>query len=168
MTKPSLYFDTNVLSVLHYSGNDIQCQSRQLITSEWWQTERRIFSLLTSKFTLIELQRGEWFGQYKASALGKRLKPLTFSRKVRELADVLLKRRIVPDAKDGDAIHLAFTLVYKVDYSLTWNYAHLANPNVERNLRKACNDFGWRMPILVSPESIPKQTLGQSIEWSSQ
>jgi hypothetical protein len=49
-------------------------------------------------------------------------------------------------------------------YLLTWNYAHLANPIAQAHLDTACRQAGWRAPLLVSPETIPRVALGQSIK----
>ena len=73
--------------------------------------------------------------------------------------------RIVPfdQSKIGDAIQLAFATVYRVDYLLTWNHAHLANVDVQRRLNEVNRSRGWRSPLLVSPETIPWAALGQTI-----
>jgi hypothetical protein len=60
-------------------------------------------------------------------------------------------------------VQLAFATVHGIDYLLTWNYAHLANLDTQGRLREINRRHGWRTPFLVSPETIPKVTLGQVI-----
>ena len=75
----------------------------------------------------------------------------------------MLDAGVVPPNKPGDAVQLAFATVHKIDYLLTWNYAHLANLDTQRKLESFCRKQGWRAPFLVSPETIPRQSLGQTI-----
>ena len=48
-----------------------------------------------------------------------------------ELAEIYLKRKIIPAKKKDDALHVAVATVFEMDAVITWNYSHLAN------LRKA-------------------------------
>lgn len=50
-----------------------------------------------------------------------------------------------------------------IDYLLTWNYAHLANPIAQGSLERICRSLRLRAPLLVSPESIPQVRFGQTI-----
>ena len=47
-----------------------------------------------------------------------------------------------------------------MDYLLTWNYAHLANPVAQRQLEVFCDAHELRAPLLVSPESIRSVRMG--------
>ena len=58
---------------------------------------------------------------------------------------------------------MAVAAAHEMDYLLTWNYAHLANPIAQERLREVCKRRKLRVPLLVSPESIPHVRLGQSI-----
>jgi hypothetical protein len=52
---------------------------------------------------------------------------------------------------------------HRIDYLLSWNYAHVVNPVAQRQLETACHKHGLRAPLLVSPESIPKASSGQTV-----
>mgnify|MGYP006910768656 CR=1 FL=1 len=58
---------------------------------------------------------------------------------------------------------MAIAAAHRMDYLLTWNYAHLANPIAQAHLDAACRQARWRAPLLVSPETIPRVTLSQTI-----
>ena len=62
-----------------------------------------------------------------------------------------------------DAAQLALATSHNMDYLLTWNYSHLANPITQARGEKVVERFGLRMPLLVSPESIPKVSFGYSV-----
>jgi hypothetical protein len=58
---------------------------------------------------------------------------------------------------------MAVSAAHEVDYLLTWNYAHLANPIAQKRLEAICGELHLRAPFLVSPESIPQVRFGQTI-----
>ncbi len=136
---------------------------RQLATREWWEHERSHFDIFASVFTETELRRGHYTGQTKVVQACLRLKYLPIRHAVHECASVLLNAGLIPPTKRGDAIQLALATVYEIDYLLTWNYAHLANVDVQRRLKELAARQRWKTTTLVSPESIPTVALGQSI-----
>ena len=162
-SNPTLYLDTNILSVLFYRGAHVGTLHQQMKTREWWADERKFFTIYSSVFTEGELRQGDFPGQPDAIALCRRLPRVPMTARVRECARVLLDAGVVPPNKPGDAVQLAFATVHKIDYLLTWNYAHLANLDTQRKLESFCRKQGWRAPFLVSPETIPRQSLGQTI-----
>ena len=99
----------------------------------------------------------------RALKLVRRLPYLPFIGAVQECSEVYLDEGLIPSARPGDAVQLAFATVHGIDYLLTWNYAHLANLHTQRKLKEINGRNGWRTPFLVSPETIPKVALGQII-----
>jgi predicted nucleic acid-binding protein len=166
MSKPTAYVDTNILSELFYRGGHVPNLARQLKTEEWWEQERRFYALVTSGRTedeLAELAEGEYRAKAAAPAAVRRLTFLRETPVVKRCAALFLATGLVPATKIGDAIQLAFATIHRIDYLLTWNHAHLANVEVQRRLDEVNRSQGWRSPLLVSPETIPWATLGQSI-----
>jgi len=161
--KPSVYVDTNILSYLHYLGSDAEALNCQRATREWWEQERPFFRLLASRTVDSELAAGEYPGQQRALSEVRRLPYLAYSRAVRDVQVMLLDAHVVPLAVPGDAFHLAFATVYRVDYLLSWNRAHLVSEETQGRLARFRAVFGLRTPLVVSPKSIPKAALGESI-----
>lgn len=70
----------------------------------------------------------------EADMAGKRLELLDgiplleLTDDVVSIAEVLLARQIIPTKAADDAIHIAVASVHRVDYLVTWNCKHLANP----------------------------------------
>ncbi|MGD0089172.1 MAG: hypothetical protein ABSE73_04570 [Planctomycetota bacterium] len=163
MSKPTVYLDTNIFSVLHYRGGDPGVLQKQRATHEWWEQERHFFRLLASKAVEGELAKGDYPGKERALAEVRRLPYLTFLPAVNEVTAKLFAAHIVPLMAPGDALQLAFATVHRVDYLLSWNRAHLVGPETQVRLARFRAASGWRTPLVVSPESIPKAALGQSI-----
>ena len=165
--RPSLYLDTNVLSALRYDGGSIQGMHRRLLTREWWGIERKHFAVFASQFTETELKRGEYPGQEEALAEVRRLPYLSYIKEVDRTAEVFVDSGVVPRGQFSDAIQLAFATVYVIDYLLTWNYAHLMNPEVQLRVSEINGRLGIRTPLIESPESMPKISFGQRIRRKS-
>ena len=69
----------------------------------------------------------------------------------------------MPESQQADAFHLAFAVVHRIDYLMTWNQAHLANPEMLPRLTALCKKWGWRAPLVMTPAQMPRATLGQAI-----
>lgn len=163
MGKPTVYLDANVISVLHYDGGSTFALLRKLATRDWWALERPFFQVWTSRSVVLELTEGQYRGQPEAIAEALRLQHLSFTAAVKHCATALVTETIVPASQRADALHLAFAVVHRIDYLLTWNHAHLANVETQQRLAVLCKERDWRAPVLASPDAIPKASFGQTI-----
>ncbi len=94
----------------------------------------------------------------------RRLRYLPATGSVSDLAEEIARLGIVPAKEEMDASHLAIATTHEMDFLLTWNYAHMANPVVQEQLDKLCESADLVAPLMVSPESIPQVRYGQSIK----
>jgi predicted nucleic acid-binding protein len=163
MIKPTVYLDANVISVLHYDGGSTFALLRKLATRDWWALEKPLFQVWSSRAAVLELTDGRYRGQPEAVAEALRLPHLPFTAAVNHCATALVGAEIVPSSQYADALHLAFAVVHRIDYLLTWNHAHLANVETQRKLGLLCRECGWYAPILASPDAMPKASFGQTI-----
>jgi len=163
MEKPTVYLDTNVFSAYWHEGRDVAAAARRLHTREWWKHERQHFSLFVSVTTLNELRAGTFRRQADCVKMARALPRLPMTQIAKQVLDMLLESRLIPDTKPGDALQMAVSAAHEVDYLLTWNYAHLANPVSQERLQSICRSLGLRAPLLVSPETIPQVRFGQSV-----
>lgn len=166
MHKPKVYLDTNIFSAYWHEGRDIAAAARRLHTREWWEQERRHFVVYVSVTTINELRAGSFRRQADCVKMAEALPCLPMTRKARHVLDALLESRLIPDTKPGDALQMAVSTAHEVDYLLTWNYAHLANPISQERLEAICRSLRLRAPLLVSPESIAQVRFGQTIRRS--
>ncbi len=163
MKRPTLYLDTTIISAFWYDGANIISIGRRLATRQWWETEDGNFDLWASDATEDELEAGWYRRQAEAVAMARRLRFRQTTRQVREFAAQLTGAGVIPTSKPGDALHMAIAAVNQTDYLLTWNYAHLANSTAQARLEDLCRNEGLDCPLLVSPETIPRVSLGQEI-----
>ncbi|MGD0092098.1 MAG: hypothetical protein ABSE73_19465 [Planctomycetota bacterium] len=163
MNKPTLYADTNIPSYLHYRGSDPKALEKQASTRQWWKEERPFFEVFASRVVEKELADGVFAGKDEALAEVRRLTYLVRTSAVRQTAERLLDAHVVPETVQDDAVHLAFAIVHGVDYLLSWNRAHLVNPDTQAKLAWFWATWGMRPPLVVSPDTIPKVALGENI-----
>ena len=135
--KPTVYLDTTIPSAYWYEGRDLFASGRRLMTRQWWDTERKHFSLLVSSVTEAELTEGDFPRQGECLKMVRRLRYLPITKAAQKLAEQLLAWRIVPASKPRDALQLSMATVHDVDYLLTWNCAHIANAAL-RDRIEAC------------------------------
>ncbi|MGH7213280.1 MAG: hypothetical protein ACREIT_00655 [Tepidisphaeraceae bacterium] len=73
---------------------------------------------------------------------------------VRELASTLVRERVMPGPVTGDAVHIATAVVYEMEYVLSWNVRHLANPNKLVHLQTVCARHAFTAPRIVTPDHV--------------
>ncbi len=70
------------------------------------------------------------------------------------LAGTLVAAGIVPQKAASDSLHIAVASAHRIDYLVTWNFKHIANPFLRDRLRAAVTDAGFEMPVMCSPEEL--------------
>lgn len=163
MGIPTIYLDTNIISAYWYKGADPTGLARRATTREWWNEERHHFAVRVSTATEDELSAGQYSRQVECLRFVRRLSYLSITSETRQIAMRLVEMGVVPPQKPGDALQMAVCAAHNIDYLLSWNYAHLVNPIAQARLEKTCDRLLVRAPLLVSPESIPRVALGQSL-----
>ena len=74
-------------------------------------------------------------------------------------AAVLIEQKVMPRPIAGDALHVAITVVARIDVLLTWNVRHLANPNKILHLNAICHESGYLAPRIVRPDDLKEMNL---------
>ena len=70
------------------------------------------------------------------------------------IASELVQNKIVPAKAAEDALHIAVATVYGVDYLLTWNCRHIANPEMQREISGFLEQKGLYLPFICTPEEL--------------
>ena len=155
MAKPRLYLETTIPSYLTaWPSRDPYVAKQQLITKEWWSDRREYFEIFVSDFVLEEAAEGD------PDAASERLKvlegfvSLETNKLVLELASLLIGPGLLPDRAATDAAHIAISAVHKMDYLMTWNCRHIANGEIEKQVRRICERQGFRCPTICTPHNL--------------
>jgi predicted nucleic acid-binding protein len=155
---PSAYIETTIPSyyVSRTSLNLLQA-SRQASTRMWWDSGCSGFDLFTSLEVIDEAAEGEEEMACRRLDLLKKAARLEITDDVGSLADRLVVSGLVPSKAASDAIHIAVASVHGMDYLVTWNFKHIANPFTRERLRTLVGDSGFRLPVMCSPDELLQQ-----------
>jgi hypothetical protein len=127
---------------------------RRRVTRQWWAEQALRFELVTSQATVDELAEGSYPGQGEAIALIGGIPRLEVDEEAQGIAEVYIRHYVMPDEDSGDALHLALASIREVDYLLTWNLRHLANPNKVEHIATINRRLGLLTPVILSPEQL--------------
>ena len=126
----------------------------QKLTRLWWETRRSLFRVYTSSFTLKEISGGD--SEASTLRLGslKGVQSLTITPEVEYQGFQIGKALQLPPKAMLDAFHVATCVVHQVDYLLTWNCTHLANPVLQKHLIEYCRISDLHVPVICTPEEL--------------
>jgi len=150
----SVYIETTVLSAHFSHREDAASVYRRDVTRQWWAQQSAQYELCTSLAVLAELQSGSYPGQQDAVELADSLARIEVSDEALGVAEVYVRHRLMPASRAGDALHLALATLNEIDYLLTWNIRHLANPNKVEHMTVINRRLGLLSPIVVSPDML--------------
>ena len=64
--------------------------------------------------------------------------------------EVAIELQIPPQARI-DAFHISMAAVHGIQFLLTWNCKHIANPENRPRIERACRDRGIEPPLICTP-----------------
>ncbi len=77
---------------------------------------------------------------------------LAYTNEVQDLADEYIRRKVLPEKSEADALHVAYSTVYEMDALVSWNFQHLANMNRRKRVMEVNLEKGYNFPVeLVTP-----------------
>jgi predicted nucleic acid-binding protein len=121
----------------------------------WWNNEASKFDLFISSEVAKELSDPAFKGRAKALEMLRNLSALEITEEVIQFGQLLVDERVMPSpAVAGDALHVAVAVVHRMDYLMTWNVKHLANPNKRIHFSVICARVGLTPPLLVTPDML--------------
>jgi hypothetical protein len=128
---------------------------RRETSLNWWATQARAFDLCISPEVVREISSQDFPASVRDPALEmlRGLKVLAFTEEVAVVAELLVRERVMPwPAVEGDAVHVAFTMVHRIEYLMTWNQKHLANPRKRTHLAVIGARLNLEVPQIVTPD----------------
>ena len=147
----SVYLETSVISALFDERPDPVCAAQYQQTRQWYEEEGHNYDLFSSAMAIEELRTGQYDHQMEAVCFAEALKLLQVNDEVLGVSRIYIDRTAIPRSKLGDAVHLAAASVHGMDYLLTWNCRHLANPNRVRQIAEINRRLGLMTPVIATP-----------------
>ncbi len=153
----TVYLETSIPSAYVTTRTDPGSLHRRQVTRAWWREQLPLYDVRVSDSVELELKQGDWPGQPEAIDLIDPLPRLAVEEEVMAIAARYVQERLTPADLFGDAAHLAVACLYEVDFLLTWNIRHLANPNKLDHLTVINRRLGLLTPQIVTPEMLWKE-----------
>ncbi len=147
----SVYLETSVISALFDERPDPVCVAQHQQTRQWYEEEAHNHDLFGSAMTVDELRSGKYDHQMEAVCFAEGLRLLPVDDEVLGVSQIYLDRTAIPRSKLGDAVHMAIASAHKMDYLLTWNCRHLANPTKVRQIAEINRRLGLLTPVIATP-----------------
>jgi predicted nucleic acid-binding protein len=126
MKKLKLYLET---SVWNFFFADDAPEKRDITKSFFQPINKNLYEIFISEIVIKEIndasepKKSTLFGLINKHAPME----LEVTEEASELAEIYIKRGVVPHGKINDALHIAIATVYEMDAVISWNYQHLAN-----------------------------------------
>nr|VFJ96994.1 MAG: PIN domain-containing protein [Candidatus Kentron sp. LFY] len=125
----------------------------QETTKEWWD-RRTDFDLTVSEFVLIEVARGDPDAAAERLNALKAIPEIEVTEQAAIIAEKLLLEAPLPGKARVDALHIAVAAIGGMDYLLTWNCTHIANPAFRPKIESVIRSFGYSPPIICTPQEL--------------
>lgn len=153
MSKPKIYIETTIPNFFYDFKN--QSNKKRIGTVFFWENSLKNFESLTSTATIRGLEatpKEEW--RISLLKFIDEIKIIEINEEAMELAEQYVKDKLVPQNYSADALHLAVTVINKIDYLLTWNIQHLAHPSKRKMFREYNACKGYYVTEIVTPEEL--------------
>jgi hypothetical protein len=149
--KKSAYIESTVPS--YGSAKDsfnILNQARKKLTNDFWSIRDR-FTLWLSQTVIDEISGGDKDAAIRRLDFVKGIEILPEPEGLNNLADIYQHITDIPDRAKADCVHLAYCVLLKMDYLVSWNMTHLG-PESQKKIHEYNEKHSLWTPILVTPE----------------
>ena len=151
----SVYLETTVIGYLASRPSaDLVTAGNQRLTLDWWTNHRSSFELFASQAVVAECSAGDPTAADERLIFLDGIPILEIDDEARQLAKTLLVDVPLPPKADVDALHIAIAALNAVDYLLTWNCKHIANPSLRRIIDDVLNAANVVPPIICTPQEL--------------
>ena len=151
----TVYIETTFISYLvARPSRDLLVAAHQQATKDWWIERRREFECFVSQVVLDEASAGDPDEAKARMEMISDFPVLEITEETESLAAGIINSGAIPSHAVRDAAHIAIATVSHMDYLLTWNCKHLANAQIIRRVAVVCNQTGYNMPVICTPEEL--------------
>jgi hypothetical protein len=153
--KPTVYLETTVIGYLAMRVSSIlRVAGNQQTTRDWWDNHRVDFDLFVSRFVVDECSQGDPVAARERLAYLEGVRFLQVPVEADSLAESLLAGVPLPEKAATDALHISAAAVNGIEYLLTWNCRHIANPSLRPRIERLCREMGFEPPVICTPQEL--------------
>lgn len=149
MRRLRLYLDT---TVWNFAFADDAPDHRAETLEFFAKVRLGLFEVYTSDVVLKELLDAPQPRREQVMALSDVMGPrlLESSPEIERLASIYVAKGVMPQRSMADSLHIAHATVHEMDYLLSWNFRHLANPNRRWKVAALNAEEGYRFPMTIA------------------
>lgn len=152
--KRKIYVETSVISYLTARpSKTIIGAAHQQLTLAWWGKSAQ-YDLMVSEVVIRECGAGDSESAKKRLDVVRNLPLLLITDQAIKIAEALINEKIVPLKAIEDALHIAIATAHGMDYLVTWNCRHIANPEIQRGIAFYLENIGTALPFICTPEEL--------------
>lgn len=151
----AVYLETSVIGYLaSRTSSDLITAGNQRLTRDWWDNHRESFDLFISQAVVAECSAGDSDAANERLVFLADLPILDITDEARVLAQTLLSDIPLPANADIDSLHIAIAAINGMDYLLTWNCKHIANPSLRRIIDEVLRAADVSPPVICTPQEL--------------
>lgn len=147
-----VYLETSFFSACVTNRFDVDSLSWKGRSLSWLKTQAPKHKLFISAEVVSELSAPTYPNRIPALEFTAGIGLLSIDSEVLALGQLLIEQRLMPGPLKGDAFHVAVAAYYGMEYVLSWNVKHLANPNKRMHLARILMNVGKAAPAIVTPD----------------
>jgi hypothetical protein len=152
--RKSLYVESTIPSyATAWTSADVVTAGRQYLTRFFWEYQRYEYRLCISKDVIHEISDGDPDAVRRRLDFIEGIEELPEPEGLDEMALIYQQLLKVPDRAKADCSHLAYCVLERIHYLLTWNFVHLG-PASQTKVREYNDTHGLWTPALVTPERL--------------
>jgi len=152
VARRKAYIETSVIGYLTARpSRDLIVAACQQATREWWENHARRFDLFASVLVIREAAKGARSEVRKRLAVLEPIPLLDLNDEALKLAERFVRRKVLPTKAADDALHIAVATAHDMDYLLTWNCKHIANPAIQKKIGVLSRERGYELPTICTP-----------------
>jgi len=84
----------------------------------------------------------------------KGIRELAVVEQVIEIGQELIMQAALPAKAKLDALHIAVAALHQMNFLLTWNCTHIANPIQRPMIESVIRGFGYTPPVICTPQEL--------------
>ena len=135
-------------------SSDLVTAGNQRLTQDWWDNHRESFDLFISQAVVAECSAGDPDAANERLVFLADLPILDITDEAKVLAETLLSDIPLPENAEVDALRIAIAAINGMDYLLTWNCKHIANPSLRRIIDEVLLAADVSPPIICTPQEL--------------
>jgi hypothetical protein len=150
-----VYVETSFISYLSARpSSNITLLARQQAAHAVWALQGEKYEAFTSELVIDEITKGDVMAARRRVEICSAAAVLSITPEADGFAKLLISSKAIPATEPEDALHVAVATISKMDFSLSFNFAHMVGAESKFLLQTAIANLGYKPPLLVTADDL--------------